>query len=203
MRIESGSIVRTSSVGIAGSMLLALWLGFAGGVRAQDATPAAGGSRTISCAVDLMGSGSAGDAAATPDSAPAVASPAAEMVATPAGSEASGGMTRTVRTIAECLSGGDFAGAAALMTDNFILNVIGAASAEEIETALAGAERLRIRLLLTPETYDDGTASVVVVYEGFVNTTGSVVAERWYFVVVDGVYKVDRVEPAELPPGIS
>ena len=131
------------------------------------------------------------------------ASPVTEFAPTPAGSEAVAGVTTTVRTIAECANTGNPAAVVALMTDNFIRDGLGADSRADAESRLSGLERMTIRLLQTPETYADGSASIIVVYDGFLNQTGAVVAERWYFVVEDGVYKLDHIEPAELPPGIS
>ena len=173
---------------------------------AQDSTPASAGSSAIIC-----DAGAATPAAmeSSPAASPAamasspVASPAAEFTPTPAGPDASQGMTTTVRTLAECVNAGDYDAAAALMTDNFIQTVLGVSGADEIPAALEGTERMVIRLLQTPETYDDGTASVIVVYEGFLNDTDSPIAERWFFVPDGGAYKLDRIEPAELPPGIS
>ena len=184
---------------------LLLTAGMVAGPRltvAQDATPP--GSRVITCAP----AGDMGTPAGTPVGTPAgtppmVASPAPEFTPTPAGSEAVEGMTTTVRTIAECVNAGDFASVLLLMTDNFIREGLGADSRADAESRLSALQRMTIRLLQTPETYDDGTSSVIVVYVGFLNETGSPVAERWYFVVEDGIYKLDRIEPAELPPGIS
>jgi hypothetical protein len=169
---------------------------------AQDATPAGGGSRTIAC--DLPGaSGTPAAMESSPAASSPVASPAVEFTPTPAGTVASEGMVVTVRKLAECVNSGNLDVVGALMTLNFIQNHLGVASAADVAAALAATERMRIRLLQSPETYDDGTASILVVYEGFLNTTGAVVAERWYFVVDGEVYKLDRIEPAELPPGFS
>jgi hypothetical protein len=196
--------VRSAAIALVGALTLAVTLASGRGVLAQEGTPAAG-SRTISCSAAATEAAVPAEEMATAGAgeATAAASPAAELVGTPAPGEPTTAMTRTVRTIATCVNAGDFEGAAALMTDNFIQNVAGAASAADLASALAGVERMRIRLLSSPEVYDDGTASTVVSYEGFLNRTGAVVAERWFFVVDGGVYKVDRLEPAELPPGIA
>jgi hypothetical protein len=184
----------------AGLLLVAAIVAGPRWTMAQNATPS--GSRTITCSVE---SGTpVGSPEATPAGTPAMAaSPAAEFTPTPAGSEAVSGLTTSVRTIAECANSGNFAAVVALMTDNFIRDHLGASSRADAESRLSALQRMTIRLMQTPETYDDGTASIIVVYVGFLNETGSPVAERWYFVVEDGVYKLDRIEPAELPPGIS
>jgi hypothetical protein len=170
---------------------------------AQDATPAGATPSTDACVVPPAGTPDAEGATPAAMETDAQASPAAEIVPTPAGSDASDGMIATVRTLAECVNAGDYAAAAALLTDNFIETVLGVSGADEAAGALEGAGRMRIRIFQTPEQYDDGTASVLVVYEGFLSPTDGPVAERWFFVQVGGVYKVDRIEPAELPPGFS
>ena len=196
--------LRTPIAGVIMGALLALALGTGPRVAtAQDSTPVSNGSSAIICDADTAGD-EVGDAAtpAAMESSP-IASPAAEFTPTPAGPDASQGMTATVRTLAECVNAGDYEAAAALMTDNFMQTVLGVSGADEVPAALEGSERMVIRLLQTPETYDDGTASVIVVYEGFLNDTDSPIAERWFFVQDGGAYKLDRIEPAELPPGLS
>ena len=88
------------------------------------------------------------------------ASPVTEFAPTPAGSEAVAGVTTTVRTIAECANTGNPAAVVALMTDNFIRDGLGADSRADAESRLSGLERMTIRLLQTPETYADGSASM-------------------------------------------
>jgi uncharacterized cupredoxin-like copper-binding protein len=133
------------------------------------------------------------DEGAAEDEAPA-GNPASDEEAADAGA--------AVLNLFACLNAGDFLGAAALMTDNFIQNFIGVPTPYDVQASIE--EDLQpIEVISTGNAmvYEDGSISIDVVTAGFFSGPGGLSSSRWTFVDQDGLWKLDNFMDVPLPEG--
>ena len=153
------------------------------------------------------------EAAATPDDMAAMATPAGEEppaveeapaapMGTPADAAVADAAEAGFRNLINCVNGGDYLAAAALMTDNFIQNFLEVPTPYDAAADFEGVQPMDIRSVGNAQTYDDGSVSVDVVYAGFFNAPGALSGERWFFVEEDGYYKLDNIGSGPMPEGV-
>jgi uncharacterized cupredoxin-like copper-binding protein len=145
--------------------------------------------------------------------------PAAEMEATPGGEEeataveeapagtpadptAAGEAEAALQNLINCINGGDYLAAAALMTDNFIQNFIEVPTPYDVPATFEGVQPVELRSVGNAQTYADGRVSVDAVYTGLFNGPGALGSARWFFVEEDGTHKLDYYQDVPLPEGV-
>ncbi len=186
-------------------------VGRVGSAAAQDATPmaspAAGpcdapalppGTPTPQEATPAMdmASPAAAETEAAGEATAAVVEEAAQ--ATPADDATATEAAAAATNLANCINGGNFEGAVALMTTKFMESLFGTGNPYDVlaQGVLAGTQ-LGNFATGAVSTYDDGSVSVEISYMG---SKYQVSAERW-FLVRDGEYwKIDALEQINPEP---
>lgn len=190
---------------LAGGMVAALAFGYASlGVTAQDATPAA--LPTADCVAPELPPGSptpmeemaspeaemdmaSPEPAATPDGEAGEAAPVAPEapVGTPADGEDADAAVGAAEDFFACVTAGDYEGAVALLTADFLLNEFGLTNPYDAVGFLEGAPFID-PAIDNPQTYEDGSVSVDVQYQ---SSEYQISKERWTFADEDGTWKLD------------
>ncbi len=106
-----------------------------------------------------------------------------------------------VENLIACINTGDYVGLSALMTESFIHTVLGVPSAADVPASFEGAVPLEVVSLDNVLTYEDGSASVDIVFTGFFNGPGGISAERWFIVEDGGFFKINIITPIAMPEG--
>ena len=144
--------------------------------------------------------------------------PAAEMEATPGGEEEQAAMEEApagtpaageqadaakaaLANLFNCINGGDYLAAAALMTDNFIQNFLEVPTPYDVPATFEGVQPVDVRSVSNAQTYADGRVSVDAVFTGLFGGPGALGSARWSFVEEDGTYKLDHYQDVPLPEG--
>jgi hypothetical protein len=130
----------------------------------------------------------AGEATAVVTEEAAQATPADEATATEAAAAAT--------NIANCINGGNFEGAAALMTTGFMEELFGTGNPYDVVGALEGTQFGNFTTG-TVSTYADGSVSVDVTY---LQTEYQFISERWTLVQDGGYWKIDALESLSPQP---
>ena len=179
-----GSLLRKATLA-AGSLLLGgtVTLGAAAGAAAQ-ATPA-----TADCVAP----------AAAPMAA-AMASPAAAAVATPGDAALGDAAAQAAANVVACWNAGNLDAFTALVTPNFLMQQFGAKDAAAAKTQLGEmgpAPQIAIVGTSNPATYDDGRASLDVIYTfGTYQYTNA----RWVMVKDGDQLLLDSEQPLRPQP---
>jgi uncharacterized cupredoxin-like copper-binding protein len=198
-RRDAYPAIRLLAVGCALLALLALSFARVSAVTAQEASPEASPVAGPCDAPELppgtptpqmAGSPEAG-APATPEAA---ASPEAEPEGTPADEATTQEVTRAAQNLVNCINGGNYEGAAALMLPNAIMQIAGTDNPYDVVETLKGLTFNNFKAS-NVETYGDGSVSVEVTY---VQGEYQYTHERWYLVADNGYWKLDHFET--LPP---
>ena len=93
-----------------------------------------------------------------------------------------------------CLNSGDYIGLAALMTPSMIEFVTGfSANPYDIPVVMEGSAPIEVVATGDTTVDDTGRVGVQIVYRGLFAVPGTMQAERWYLVDVDGVWKLDGI----------
>jgi len=182
---------RRNAIAVAVAAFLTVGFSSSAIVRAQDATPEA--SPAAECdAPEFVATGPstpeamAGMAMATPVPADAAA-PADE--GTPADEATAAAITAAAENLAGCINGGDYEGAVALMTSDFLQEQFDTTSTTEAVNNLQG--QTFVNLVLTdPRTYEDGSVSIDAQYE---QGEYQLVGEIWHFVQDGDYWKIDSL----------
>ena len=191
-------------------VLLSLVLVTPASVMAQEASPAASPMVGPCVAPELppgtptpMEEGTpAAEMEATPDGAEDEATAVEEAPAgTPADPTAAGEAEAALANLINCINGGDYLAAAALMTDTFIQNFIEVPTPYDVPATFEGVQPVDVRSVGNAQTYADGRVSVDMVFTGLFNGPGAIGSERFFFAEEDGTYKLDNVTPDPLPEG--
>jgi uncharacterized cupredoxin-like copper-binding protein len=120
---------------------------------------------------------------------------------TPADPTAAGEAEAALENLFNCINGGDYLAAAALMTDTFIQNYIEVSTPYDVPATFEGVQPVDVRSVGNAQTYADGRVSVDVVYTGLFNGPGALGSERFFFAEEDGTSKLDYLEAVALPEG--
>jgi uncharacterized cupredoxin-like copper-binding protein len=120
---------------------------------------------------------------------------------TPADPTAAGEAEAALANLINCINGGDYLAAAALMTDNFIQNFLEVPTPYDVPATFEGVQPIDVRSVSSAQTYADGRVSVDAVFTGLFGGPGSLGSARWSFVEEDGTYKLDHYQDVPLPEG--
>ena len=116
------------------------------------------------------------------------ASPEPEVQGTPAEGAEADEITAAAENLIGCINGGDYLGAAALMTENFLLEELGGlTNPYDVPLFLEGFMFAEASVS-DPMTYEDGSVSANVTYMG---SQYQLIGWTFHFVDVDGTWKVD------------
>jgi uncharacterized cupredoxin-like copper-binding protein len=121
---------------------------------------------------------------------------------TPADPTAAGEAEAALENLFNCINGGDYLAAAALMTDNFIQNLLEVPTPYDVPATFEGVQPVDLRSVSNAQTYADGRISVDAVYTGLFNGPGALGSARWFFVEEDGTHKLDHYQDVPLPEGV-
>lgn len=197
---------------------LILVLAAPAGVVGQEASPAAGPLAGPCVAPDLPPGTPTPMEAATPGAGEIemAATPAADEAAAeepmpmpeapPPGTPVSGAdadaAVAGLENLVNCINGGDYLAAAALMTDNFRSGFLEIPNPYDVPASFEGVQPTEVRAIGEVQGHGDGRVSVDWVYAGLFNGPGALGSERWFFVEEDGAFKLDDIAPAPMPEGI-
>jgi len=182
-------------------------------VAAQDASPAA--SPTVGpCVAPELPPGTPTPIEASPtageeEEAPPAeeASPEPAPVGTPANPTAAADAQAALENLFNCIGGGEYLAAGALMTDHFIQVFLEVPTVYDVPATFGDAQPVEVRSFEGVQNYEDGSIGVDVVYTGLFNGPGALASSRWTFVEEDGILKLDNYEdvpmPADALPGAT
>jgi uncharacterized cupredoxin-like copper-binding protein len=106
-----------------------------------------------------------------------------------------------LQNVLDCIAAGDYLGAAALMTSDFVLWVTETGNPYDVPLTLEGIMPMRIVEEVDVVSDADGRVGVHLIYGDFFNSPGVLSSERWYLVEEDGVWKVDEIANQPVPEG--
>lgn len=184
---------------LAGGLVAALAFGYASlGVTAQDASPAASPVAGDCVAPDLPPGSPTPMEEGSPEAEMDMASPVAEASPTdgeaeeaPVGTPAEGAegeeITGAVENLINCVNGGNYEGAVALLTADFLLSEFGLTNPYDAIEALEGFTFADVTID-KPQTYEDGSVGADVQYQA---SEYQIAKERWVLVDEDGTWKLD------------
>lgn len=204
-------------------VMMLSFVAFAPAAAAQEASPAAS-PMAVTCDAPELPPGTptpmedappaaaedeppAPDASPVDEEAPPAAEEGAAEVEMPAGTPASeeevAAVEAAVMNLFACLNEGNFLGAAALMTDNFVQGFLEAPTPYDAAVGLEeGFQTIEVLSTSNPQVYADGSASIEVAFAGLYNGPGGVGSARWTFVEEDGYWKLDNYMDVAVPEGV-
>jgi uncharacterized cupredoxin-like copper-binding protein len=191
-----GSSVRSALAAAAFTASMGLMAVTAPVATAQDATPAP----MAECVAPELPPGTPTPMdMASPEAMPPMmmeeASPEAEaeVVGAPADEATAAAAVAAAQNLAACVNSGNYAGAAALLTDNAVMEITGTGNPYDV---VAGFEEEGFAFANFTTgavyAYEDGSVSVDVQYN---ESQYQVTGERWYLVQDGEYWKLDRFEP--------
>jgi len=193
---------RWKAIACAVAAFMAIGLSSVGSVQAQDASPMA--SPAAECDAPALPPGTptpqemaspeamAGMDMASPEAEEATEEATAEEEdsGTPAEGADADEITATAENLIACINGGDYEGAVALMTENFMMSTFGTANPYDAVVMLEGFQ-LSDATVSDPYTYEDGSVSADITYMG---SQYQLTGETWYFVQDGEYWKIDSQE---------
>lgn len=168
--------------------------------RAQDATPPA--TPEVSCAAPALSSDMSSEGMASPEAAGMDTEAAAPPVAEgPASRNLAQMGEDALNNLLACLEGGDFEGAAALLTPNMWMFVSGSPDPADTVAAFEAQPPapMEIANIGTATIDTNNRVGLPLVFGGFFNSPGTQVAEKWYFVKDGAYWKLDEIVPTTIP----
>lgn len=104
-------------------------------------------------------------------------------------------MEKALRDFASAINDGDYRGAAALMTEEFIEFAFGVSNREEVPALMEGTEPVSLRSVGNGLSYVEGSLSIDAAFSGLYGGAQQVINSRWFFVEEDGTFKLLAIMP--------